>query len=361
YRLRKPAGENWDSTGKTIAWDMKYAEAYTVYISVNTPKGHRYITYQSNVKTPHISGDYAYAVLPSSVTNGQWHTVIRDLEADLKAVEPDNSVLNVNALLIRGSGKIGKVVVSNTTQAELAEQGIPVGAYLHKDPKLSASFATQRDNALVRKVSTLSGANLNSPVAQASWDVYDSTPAGAVMQAEYDEDYGSEVMTLTGNAFHNGYRLRKPGGENWDSAGKTITWDMKYAEAYTVYISVNTPKGHRYITYHPGVKDPYISGDYAYAVLPSSVTNGQWHTVIRDVEADLKAVEPDNSVLNVNALLIRGSGKIGKVAVIDTTKAELAEQGIPVGAYLHNVDKLSAAFALQGDRANYDVLNVLIF
>ncbi|MCF2860510.1 hypothetical protein L1286_23895, partial [Pseudoalteromonas sp. SMS1] len=259
--------------------------------------------------------------------------------------QPENAASSFESSA--GAGKFANIRFYNNPRPGAAGTEVYLDNYV-AEKHVAISSERYSYDLLGRKVATLdgktlSGENLNSPVALANWDVYDSTPAGAVMKAEYDEDYGGEVMTLTGSVRSNGYRLRKPAGENWDSTGKTIAWDMKYAEAYTVYISVNTPKGHRYITYQSDVKNPYISGGYAYAVMPSSVTNGQWHTVIRDLEADLKAVEPDNSVLNVNALLIRGSGKIGKVVVSDTTKAELAVQGIPVGAYLYQDAKLSAA------------------
>ncbi|WP_175401231.1 hypothetical protein, partial [Pseudoalteromonas sp. BMB] len=82
---------------------------------------------------------------------------------------------------------------------------------------------------------------------------------------------------------------------------------------YTVYISVNTNKGHRYVTYYPGTSKPVLNGQYASYYLPTSTRSGTWQTVSRDLQADLEALESGTIITNVNAFLIRGSGKIGEV------------------------------------------------
>ncbi|CAH9050506.1 hypothetical protein PSECIP111951_00206 [Pseudoalteromonas holothuriae] len=705
YRLRDKTTTNWQSDNRTISWDMKYAEAYTVFISVNTTAGHRYITYYAGDKAPHLSGQYASHYLSTTTTNGQWQSITRDLQADLAAVEPNVTITNINAFLVRGSGKIAEVRLSglndeltsaaaqstklayNTAgqleyktdgegyvtryyydqagneiatrryfhkgtpgnisesnkdlvthtfydgqsrvKANLAADGAlttfnynadglktsqsryhqqvlnhTVGAPLvlpgsekttthwrytttgqvetktHADGSLtkyrydemqnlvhqqtfdsiqaanaqliyssddfnngvanaftisngsstsievvdnqvrfqrlnseksewpsliskqsfqlkdnvsstievttsdnlsgmyfyggldnSGSWSSKtldrhavyfdgnaiysdvvrnglasgreklmslttnttyvinwttnddfttltvhpkgkphesssvkvssqdwsnaarlrfynnpRPNAngnevyidnlkihsvnevsstryqydlLGRQISSLDGnqllgQNLNTPVNTEHWDVYDPTPSGATMTAVYDQQYNGEVIELKGAGSSNGYRLQNLNKTPWDALEKTISWDMKYSESFTVYISVDTNKGHRYITYKPGSHGSSLGGEYAHIALPLSTSTGSWHTVTRDLLADLQSVEPDNNIKNVNAMLVRGSGRIGQVSLSDLTQTQLANRGLEVGA--HSMDSFDALFASKGDHTQYDVL-----
>ncbi|WP_415839108.1 putative Ig domain-containing protein [Pseudoalteromonas byunsanensis] len=212
---------------------------------------------------------------------------------------------------------------------------------------------------LGRKTSSLEGNqllgdNLNHPVDTARWDIYDPTPEGATMKAVYDEQYGSEVLALQGAGKSNGYRLQNPGKTPWDALEKTISWDMKYSENFTVYISVDTDKGHRYITYNPGTHGASLGGQYAQIPLPVNTTDGNWYSVTRDLQADLQSVEPDNNIKNINAMLVRGSGRIGNVSLTDLNTAQLAQRGLATGASL--MSELDDAFATKGDYTQYDVL-----
>ncbi|HGS4777301.1 TPA: DUF6531 domain-containing protein [Vibrio cholerae] len=150
------------------------------------------------------------------------------------------------------------------------------------------------------------------------WEVYDSSPAGATMTPRYDAEYGGHVIDLKGTGQDNGYRLSDSSSyKSWEAKdARTISWDMKYSEGMTVYISLQTEKGHRYLQYHVGSRTPSIANGYANHGI-GNVINGEWQAVTRDLEADLAAVEPDNKILHVNAFLIRGSGSIGQVSLTD--------------------------------------------
>ncbi|ENM5774716.1 LysM peptidoglycan-binding domain-containing protein [Vibrio mimicus] len=150
------------------------------------------------------------------------------------------------------------------------------------------------------------------------WEVYDSSPAGATMTPRYDAEYGGHVIDLKGTGQDNGYRLSDSSSyKSWETKdARTISWDMKYSEGMTVYISLQTEKGHRYLQYHVGSRTPSIANGYANHGI-GNVINGEWQAVTRDLEADLAAVEPDNKILHVNAFLIRGSGSIGQVSLTD--------------------------------------------
>ena len=145
----------------------------------------------------------------------------------------------------------------------------------------------------------LVGDNLNSPVNPRQWDVYDPSPAGAKMQAVYDEEYGREVMQLTGSGTSNGFRVQNEGRSPWNITDTTLSWDINYNNSYVFYVSVDTPKGHRYITYRAGTHGSYLSNGYAQIALPTSTKNGQWQNITRDLLADLQSVEPDLSLIHI--------------------------------------------------------------
>ena len=41
--------------------------------------------------------------------DGQWHTFLTDLQADLSDAQPGVTILEVNGFLIRGSGKLDNI------------------------------------------------------------------------------------------------------------------------------------------------------------------------------------------------------------------------------------------------------------
>lgn len=100
---------------KTASWDMKFSENYSFYFTVQTTKGERYLYYSSASNDRGIIGNGAYIHhgLGESFKDGKWHTITRDLENDLKEFESDNHIVSVNGLLIRGSGKIDNIVLTD--------------------------------------------------------------------------------------------------------------------------------------------------------------------------------------------------------------------------------------------------------
>ena len=47
--------------------------------------------------------------LGTDAMDGQWHTFVRDLQADLNMAQPGVTILEVNGFLIRGSGMVDDI------------------------------------------------------------------------------------------------------------------------------------------------------------------------------------------------------------------------------------------------------------
>ncbi|GEM_PF-2253706 len=290
YILGAHSGANaWNNrTERIIEWDMQYSENYTVFISLKTTKGHRYLYYTASSYDSGLrSGSkYIHHGLGPISKNGTWQRFTRDLDADLAEFEPDNSIISINAFLIRGSGKVDNIKLKQNHFA------------LYEDPDNYAA------NALLY--------NTNG------WRVYDNDPVGATVTNKHDSQMGRAIV-LSGSSRANGYIFGDPNPANanaWNNqTDRTIHWKMNFNEIYTVYISAQTTKGHRYLYYDSRDSDLGLnsSGRYIHHGLGVTSKDGTWQTFTRDLDADLAEFEPDNSIISVNAFLVRGSGRINKI------------------------------------------------
>ena len=165
------------------------------------------------------------------------------------------------------------------------------------------------------------------------WYVYDNTPYGAQINNVYDSDRQSRVMQLSGSGTDNGYRLTNDDGTYWNNSSHSILrWSMNYSESFLIYIDLETTAGHRYLIYTPAVYNTPGRGEYVEYGLGADAMDGQWHTFVRDLQADLEEAQPGVTILEVNGFLIRGSGMLDDIALINdvpnyTTTYEDAEDG----------------------------------
>jgi len=158
------------------------------------------------------------------------------------------------------------------------------------------------------------------------WFPYDNTPAGATFTSVYDVDRNSKVIKFNNDSDNigreNGYVLGRWDTKNkdaWNNANKIIEWSMNYNELYTIYISVRTTKGDRYLYYTPNNNDlGFGQGDkinYIHHGLGEESKNGNWHTFRRNLQDDLQDFEPGNEIETIDGFLIRGSGMVDDIAV----------------------------------------------
>ena len=304
-------GSTWtDTERKTIKWSMKYesSEDFVIYVRLSTKFGYRYLYYTNSNKNygearydkPH----YVHNGLGTASNDGTWRTFSRDLSADLKRHQPMNEILSVDGFFVRGSGLIDDVELLKSTSNQV-NQVIYEDAEDGKDSR---------------------------------WYAYDNSPTGATISNIDDTVKGSRVIKLDGDGVNNGYILGAWDNHGWNNTiNKEISWDMNYNEDYVIYISVETAKGHRFMTYTPlstttcnnfrntgNLPTPPFGiqthGAYTYIRLGlcPDTKNGTWQTVARNIEADLKKYESDNSLVSINAFLVRGSGKLDNIKTFDT-------------------------------------------
>ncbi len=111
YRLRREDGSPWaDAEHRFLAWDLKYAEPFHVYVDIDTSIGQVYLEYTPvDERSTWVWENYVHHGVGTDVVDGRWHTFERDLVADLADAFPDAELLRVNAFLIRGSGRVDNI------------------------------------------------------------------------------------------------------------------------------------------------------------------------------------------------------------------------------------------------------------
>jgi hypothetical protein len=190
----------------------------------------------------------------------------------------------------------------------------------------------------------------------AGWFVYDTTPAGQISNVY---DFGDRCIKLLGGGTSTGYEFPTV---SWDdTVHKTIRWSMRYSESYTICISVDTTAGHRYI-YYTNANSDYLGATpgYVHHGLGTWTTDNKWHSFERNLVSDLHDAEPSVNIIDVNAILIRGSGKIDDIMLLNTeyeTSGTIQSNGeyisvnsIPTGTGWHGpsfVSTLPSVFKIE--------------
>jgi len=298
--------QSWSNNeDKVLRWNMKYSEEFVIYVKLKTQKGDRYLYY-----TPHnqdygrsAGSIYIHHGLEVSAKDGTWRTFSRDIEADLQEFENDNSLISVNAFLIRGSGSIYGVEMFSKNSRVIYESG-------------------DQGN---------------------QWTVYDNTPAGASDVAIWDGETHSNIMTLTGSGMDNGYSL--PLWNN--SQNKFLEWKMNFNEEYVIFVKLSTQDGIRYL-YYTASNESYgrsAGSEYIHHGLGVVSKDGTWRSFSRNIENDLKEFDSDNKLISVDAFLVRGSGKFDDIEMY--SKVESSNSALilydTVGNFGH-MGKINAIF-----------------
>jgi len=292
----------WKNTTQTvIQWDAKAGDLIYYYVAVQTDHGFRFLGYIPRNKDVGINtiGNFIRFGIGYNTINGEWHTITRDLSADLKKFEPDNNIIEVNGLLIRGHGRL-----DNIQMLDELPDGLP-SAF----PHLSADpiYEDAEDGSIF------------------GWDVYDSDPEGAVINNVFDDEKNSHVIELSGDGIKNGYRIGSNSQFNpraWANNKQTIIqWDAKFDDLVSYFIAVQTDLGFRYLNYTPRNNDLGVNttGNVIRFGIGYDRINGEWHTITRDLSADLKKFEPNNNIIEVNGILLRGSGRLDNIQMLDET------------------------------------------
>ena len=275
YEIGARRGDGkWNNVNhKAISFTINFSEYYTIYVAVDTTNGVRYLTYEPRDSDRGVINRYIRFGIGANTTDGTWRTISRNLQDDLHKFEPESDILSINALLVRGNGKIDDIKTMLEYKSTLYEDA--------EDGKTDG------------------------------WSIFSNESNSATITNIYDEDRGSRVISLHGVGKGDGYKFSSTPWNN--HINKSLKWSMRYGEDFTIYISVKTKKGRRYLTYTPIDTNRGLKGSYIRIGLGSDTTDNLWHTFTRDLNMDIKSVEPDNELIAIDSFRIRGTGLIDDI------------------------------------------------
>ena len=257
---------------KAMSWSIKFNEYFSIYVAIETANGARYLTYEPRDRDRGIIGSYIRFGLGSDASSGEWKNYKRNIEDDLHKFEPDNRLIAINALLVRGSGLIDDV-----------KSMFEYKTHLYEDAE---------------------DGNIDD------WQIMSGGSGDANITNVYDVDKKSRVISLQGMGKSDGYMF----GRGWNNRdNQNLKWSMNFNEDYTIYISVQTTNGRRYLTYTPRDDNRGLKGNYILIGLGANSNNGTWQTFIRDLQKDLEEAETGNRLIAIDSFRVRGSGAIDDI------------------------------------------------
>ncbi len=300
-----------------LRWDMKFSERYVIYVNIETTNGERYLYYTNSTKDRAQRGKYIHHGLGRTSNDGTKQTITRDLVADLQDFEPDNNITSIDTFLVRGNGEILSLELFEETQEEIPTE---YEYTMYED-------AQDGDTA--------------------GWVVYTRNKENANIINIFDEERNSRVIKLNGKkGTKDGYKLGNNEGKTgaWNNRDQfNISWRMKFDKKYTIFIRIltkqNNEKNHkwRYIYYskNKNLTEGRIhpkNADYLYYGIDPAISSSSWsgEAIVRDLQADLQNLEENNSIVAVNAFLVRGNGLLDNIFLFSTDEENYMDLDIAI-------------------------------
>jgi len=291
---------SWNNTQeRVLSWNMKITGDYTIYVSVDTLQGHRWLFYNKLNVDVGFHGAGILNGIGSNTNNGTWQRVVVDLDRDLQDTEPDNRIIRVNGMRFGGMlGLIDNITLDNPTR-KVYENG-------------------------------------NNGIS--NWKITDNTPSGATIRLVAEDRDSDEirenVIELNGTRQENAFTI---GGfdsnSGWNNReDKILQLKMRNNSRFTLIVHVQTLQGDKELVYTPTRVDNGISDDglRIHHGLPSTRdgegvpygegTDNRWQTYTLDLEDDLKDYDPNNRLIAVNGLTIRGNTLVDDIEMFSIPK-----------------------------------------
>jgi len=260
--------------------------------------------------------------------------------------DPDDGIVSFRWTQTGGSPVALSDPTGVTTTFTAPVMGADSGPMTFQISVTDAGGLTSQDTCVV----TVAGATVYEDAEDGTtkgWSIYDKKPKKAKISNVFDDLRQSRVIQLKGKGTANGYVLRNEDGSRWHNTTQfVIQWSMRYKEYFRVYLDVQTTAGHRYLYYTPSNDDWLGDGKYVHHGLGSNITDGYWHTFTRDLQADLNEAQPGVELLEINGFLIRGTGRVDSIQLLDSIPSETiyedGEDGDTEGWHIYDDDPSGA-------------------
>lgn len=312
FELKNEDGTLWNnSTQKIFSWDMNYKNDIFLKLTLDTNKGSKSLIYTTIPYNNKPDSAYIYIVLDPTLKDSKWHTVTRDLQADISSIQPDTTINTIKYMQVWYIGKLDNIKLSSPLPV------IP--------PDVPATFIE------VVYEDAEDGNTLG-------W--FTSKNNGSKVQNLYDDTKQSKIISLTGPDKYDSFTFKKEDGKQWDdSQHKIFSFDINTTtEPIFITLQITTSNNIKKIQYSP-ITTPGLNGDTIYVKLDTSIKDGKWHTIVRDVSADLATVKPDTTLQTIHMMYVNGHGKLDNIKLMTPASGGTSQTGTQT--IYHHTDHLS--------------------
>ena len=290
-----------------LEWKMKYSVPFLVKVDIETTDGTKYLLY-SDMDINKITDDkYLHIGLGSRYRDGNWRTVIRNLETDMNSLLPNVKLKTINSLSFRGTGYLDDIWIMDSTPTDIIlENG-------ENDIK--------------------------------GWD---RIGKGGLLDIDFDPVLG-EIVKFDSAGKGILFRLRKPDKTYWKiKTNVVLQWKIKTTTSAVVYVLGESSHGKYTIAYVNEVKAPYYDekSGIIYYGLGDFIKDGIWHVFNRNLSDDIRLVRPGVDVSTVGSILVKGAGYIDDIRLL--TQVPLDSEGLK-GWAVYDSDPSGASIVVLND------------
>lgn len=226
FKLLKDDGSFWeDTTNKFFNFDFNSKNNIQIALIVDTNQGPKYLEYNSIVAASHAENNYIYLKIDSSLLDGNWHTMTRDLMADINSVSPGTTLDKINYLQIWWMGNTDTMKVDN------------IKLMTSLDPAPPVTPPAPFNKTIYHHADHLSGSNIDTDETGAVMEMTDYYPFGEIRvdqtTSSYKDTYkftGKELDPET-NLYYYGARYYNPAIGRFVSQD---TWDGDIKDPQTL-------------------------------------------------------------------------------------------------------------------------------
>ena len=264
------------SPKNVLQWKMKYKEPFIVEIGISTSDGIKHVLYSDLDEKINNNDLYLHIGLGTRFNDGNWHTVTRDVQEDLKSMVPNVKIKSIDFISFKGSGYIDDIKAMDKKPVDVIVS--------------STSLGSKHWDKLGKK---------------------------GTFSVDYDVTLG-DVFKFDSGEKKTVFQLKQTSGE-WDlTLTPIVQWKMKMLADYKIYFIVESTAGKYILVYDDDnqskLYDPKTKMIH-YGLGYYSVDN-QWHVITRDLNEDLKKVFPNADPIKISGVLLRGKGSLSEIKLI---------------------------------------------
>ncbi|MBI2444215.1 MAG: carboxypeptidase regulatory-like domain-containing protein [Candidatus Magasanikbacteria bacterium] len=360
-----PANNTWQFPSFPILqWDYKYQSRANFLVMLKTDNtsinnGYLYLSYATD-NTPGWRGNTFYYKLDLSLADGAWHTLTRNLQADVAAYAQGTTILGIQYFSSYGTGRIDNLALLKTVPLATVSgtvtdsqnnplsgvavgvagnasvltdatgryglPGLPPGNYQLVAQKQGYTFPNVAVTVDAAGTDVVANFSANAPLSSViyedgsdgdtnPWFIHPSGTTSVIQNIVDEDPAHGRVISLTASSPSVRMVFYAPANNPWQFPNfPVLQWDFKYQNQANFLIMLKTDytdlnNGYLYLSYATN-NIPGWRGNTLYYQIDPTVANSAWHTIARDLQQDVSAYSPNTRILGIQYFSAYGTGRL---------------------------------------------------